>query len=296
MNDTWSKYIQTTEELYISRNLRFREETKALWLNAIGAGPGDRVLEIGCGGGAFCHRLKQYVPGIQITGLDLDTEHIAFAKRKAAELGLEADFVCGDAAAMPFGANTFDLCYSYTVSEHIPHAPFFSEQYRVLKPGGRISVLSARPRLSVKDLNGAAVSDEERALMEKAWQNADLFCAGHPIGAYEIEEHAFPMELERAGFRKINVELFTFVDYGPDNASVPDDLALEQINCRRVHSLASMRKALALSPDALSGAEQGELARRINERYDKRIEQYKSGLRVWDFSTSTTLAVTGVMW
>lgn len=68
MDTTWSKYVQTTEELYYSRDLRFNDSNKDLWLKAIGAQKGDKILEVGCAGGTFCHKLKKYVPDISITG------------------------------------------------------------------------------------------------------------------------------------------------------------------------------------------------------------------------------------
>ena len=54
----WSSYIQTTAELNESRGLRFTDKNKALWLDALAVLPGMRVLEVGCGGGMFCHRVK----------------------------------------------------------------------------------------------------------------------------------------------------------------------------------------------------------------------------------------------
>lgn len=90
-----------------------------------------------------------------MTGLDRDAGHIAFAREKTRTLGLHCDFVNADATAMPFADRTFDVCFSHTVAEHVPHKPFFEEQFRVLKPGGRISVLSVRSRLGVKE-NGAS--------------------------------------------------------------------------------------------------------------------------------------------
>lgn len=294
MDTTWSKYVQTTEELYYSRDMRFNDFNKELWLKAIGAKSGDNILEVGCAGGAFCHKLKKYLSDVKITGLDLDAGHIEFARKKSQELGLQVDFVIGDATAMPFADNTFELCFSHTVAEHIPHVPFFGEQYRVLKKGGRIVVLSVRSRLGVKDTNWNLMSEEECTLMEKAWSRAGNFDAEHNIGAYEMDEHEYPAELEKAGFRNVNVDLFSFVDYAPDNASVSDEMAIKQINCHRLHSLASLQKALNISPDALTKVEREALIKLINDRYDKRIELYKSGVKLWDFSTLAVLVATGV--
>jgi len=294
MDTTWSKYVQTTEELYCSRDLRFNDYNKDLWLKAIGAKSGDNILEVGCAGGTYCHKLKKYVPDIKITGLDLDAGHIEFARRKSAELGLQVDFVIGDATALPFADNTFDLCYSHTVVERIPHDPFFGEQYRVLKKGGRIVVLSVRSRLGIKDSNWYIMSEDERRLMEKAWSNAGNYDAEHNIGAYEMDEHEYPVQLEKAGFRNVNVDVFSFIDYAPDNDSVPDEMAIEQINCHRLLNLSSLQKALNISPNALTEAEKEALIGMINARYDKRIEQYKSGEKLWDFSSLAVLVATGV--
>ena len=293
MNNVWSQYVQTTEELYHSREMRFNNSNKDLWLNAIDVKSGQHILEVGCAGGTFCHKIKKYVPDIKVTGLDLDTGHIEYAKAKTAELGLDCVFINGDAAAMPFADNTFDLCYSHTVSEHIPHKPFFGEQYRVLKQGGKIVVLSVRSRLGVKDSNWYLTSDEEKALFEKAWSKAKNFDKEHNIGAYEMDEHEYPKELEKAGFHDVNVDFFTIMNYAPDNVSVPYDIAIEQINDHRIGTLASVQKALNIVPDALTEYEKSTLFDLINKRFDKRIKQYNDGEKIWDFSTSTILAASG---
>lgn len=291
MNVNWSKYIQTTEELYRSRDMRFNEQNKDIWLNAIGAKSGDNILEIGCAGGVFCHKLKQYVPNISITGVDLDSAHIEYAKSKSKETGVQ--FINADATSLPFGDNVFDLCYSYTVSEHIPHEPFFKEQYRVLKNGGRIVVLSVRKNLGVKNI-ATDISETEQRLIEKAWSKAGKNRIASNVGIYEMDEHDYPKQLEKYGFKDVNVNMFTIVDYAPDNFLVSDEMAVEQINIQRMHSICSVQKALNINSDALSKCEYDTLIELINKRFDKRINQYKCGEKLWDFSSSTVLAVNGV--
>lgn len=289
MMKNWSSYIQTTDELNESRGLRFTDKNKALWLDALAVLPGMRVLEVGCGGGMFCHRVKEFVPGVDVTGLDLDEGHI----RRAKELFPECRFLVGNAAELPFPDGTFDLCFSHTVAEHIPHDAFFGEQLRVLKPGGRVSVLSVRPRLNIKSPVGC--SDEEDALMQKAWEKASEFDAGDSeVGKYEMDEHEYPRELEKYGFRNVTVKVFTVVDYCPDSADVDRGTALKQINCRRNSDLASVRKILNRAPGALSPDELARLTSLINSRWDERIAKYERGVKAWDFSTSTVLAVSGV--
>ncbi|MCI8386903.1 MAG: class I SAM-dependent methyltransferase [Clostridiales bacterium] len=294
MNNIWSKYIQTTAELYDSRDLRFTDDNKQLWLNAIGAKSSDKVLEIGCAGGTFCHKLKKYIPGIDITGIDLDEGHIEFAKAKSTELSLDCKFLAGDAAHLPFNDNSFDVCFSHTVSEHIPHDAFFGEQYRVLKPGGKICVLSVRTRFNIKSDGVYAPTDEECRLMKKAWSSSDDFDKDLNIGAYELDEHDYPRELEKYSFHHVNVNVFTIIDYAPDNSSVNEETALRQISCKRMSCIESLQKALNRSPNALTSAEQERLVELINHRFDSRIEQYRFGSHLWDFTTSTVLAVTGI--
>ena len=293
MNNNWSQFIQTTDELYQSRALRFTYDNKDLWLSAIGVKDGMKVLEVGCAGGIFCHRIKTYMPDTTITGLDFDTGHIEYAKVKTAELALDCRFVNGDATALPFEDNSFDLCFSHTVIEHIPAAPFLKEQFRVLKPGGRITVLSVRSRLGVNSENCFVCDTEEIRLFEKAWEKSGNYAKEHGIGAYEMDEHDFPKLLEKSGFKDVNVDFITSVYYAPDNASVSDEAALTQINMYRIHSIASAEKAFRIVPDSLNDSEKKELLKLINARFDKRVEQYKSGEKLWDFSTSTVLAASG---
>ena len=285
----WSSYIQTTDELNESRGLRFTDKNKELWLDALGVAPCMKALEIGCGGGMLCHRVKEFVPGVDVTGIDLDEGHIARAKGLFPECG----FIVGNAAELPFPDGTFDLCFSHTVAEHIPHDAFFGEQLRVLKPGGRISVLSVRSRLSVKSL--VVRSEEEDELLCKGWEKASGFDAGDSeVGKYELDEHEYPRELEKHGFRDVTVKVFTVVDYCPDSADVDRGTALKQINCRRNGDLAPVRKLLNRAPDALSHDELARLTSLINSRWDERVAKYERGEKVWDFSTSTVLAVSGV--
>lgn len=293
MDNFWSDYVQTTEELYVSRETRFTDKNKELWLKHIGAGPGMKVLETGCGGGVFCHKLKKHIPDIDITGLDRDKNHITYARKKAEELELACTFVEGDIGSLPFADETFDLIYSHTVAEHVPPELFFGEQRRVLKPGGRISVLSVRTGLNLKDVETGDQTEEEIKLMEKLWSQAGNASKQYEVGKYEMDEHEYPRKLAGYGFQDIDVQMFTVMDYCPDNASVSKEEAIMQINSHRLISLNQLQKGIRLAPDALTEKEIERLQYRINERYDKRLAKYEAGTPVWDFTTSTILAVSG---
>lgn len=293
MDNHWSDFIQTTEELYTSREVRFHDGNKDLWLKNIGVKPRMKVLEIGCGAGLFCHRLKQYAPDISVTGLDFDKNHIAFARKKAEELGVDCQFAEGDIACLPFSDESFDLVFSHTVVEHVPPETFYREQWRVLKPGGRITVLSVRSRLNIKDISMNAFGKEEERLQQKLWSQTEDVIDKYRVGIYERDEHEYPGEMERYGFRDVEVSVFTIMDYAPDNFNVPKVEAVRQINSHRIASLASIQKGFRLAPEALTEAEKNRLTELVHERYDKRLLEYEKGEKRWDFSTSTVMAVGG---
>ena len=293
MERMWSQFVQLSEELYRSRALRFRTENKHEWLNAMKIADGMTVLELGCGGGIFCHRIKEYLPYTTVTGLDRDAGHIEYAVAKTKMLGIDCKFVVGDVLALPFEDCSFDACTSHTVVEHVPTSQFISEQYRVLKPGGVVSVLSVRTGCSIAPEDWKQDDSEEHTLLNKAWEKAGNFDKKNNIGANKIDESQLPAALEKAGFRDVSVNFISPVRYAPDNADVNDELALEMINANRIHALSSMRKALNIAPDGLTRVEATRLEELINRRFDARVDMYLRGKKLWDMATGVVMAVTG---
>ena len=293
-NTNWSDYIQSSEELYRSRSLRFRADNAVVWLPFLHINDGAVILEIGCAGGSLLHRVKQLIPSVTAIGLDRDSGHIDYAKSKTAELNLECDFQVGDALSLPFEDNSFDVTFSHTLTGHVPIEPFLSEQLRVLKPGGRVVVLSARTKLGLNAENWKPIEADEQALFDKLWNAVDKNLDREiGVGAYELDEQKYPAALETAGFEQVDIEFFTVVAYSPDNHGTSDEMAIEQIETNRTHALESVIKALRRAPEALTENEKAELFRRINDRYDTRIVQYQNGEKLWDVTTSTVLCATG---
>lgn len=291
MDHFWSEFVQTTEELYFSRAVRFREDNAQLWLDHIGVQPGQKILELGCGGGLFCHRIKKAVPSVQITGSDFDEGHIAWAKRKTLELGLDCEFISCDATSVPFPDETFDLCYSHTVAEHIPHEPFFAEQKRLLKPGGRICLMGVFPRLNLR--RAPHTTEEEDALWAKLWKDVPDKGAERNVGAYSMSETEYPQWLEKMGFKKVTVQLFPVMSFAPDSADISPEVAKEMIEAERIGMLEPMKKALAQKPDALTDAEKQRLLEIINSQIDERLRKYEAGEHLWDLASSTILCACG---
>ena len=105
---------------------------------------GQRLLDVAGGTGDISFRFLKRAQGAEAVVLDM-TESMLVEGRKRAEaaaLSAHLDWVTGDAMALPFEDNSFDV---YTISfgirnvTRIPDA--LSEAYRVLRPGGRLMVL-----------------------------------------------------------------------------------------------------------------------------------------------------------
>lgn len=105
---------------------------------------GHRLLDVAGGTGDISFRFLKRAKRAEAVVLDL-TESMLNEGRKRAEaeeLSTQLDWVTGDAMALPFEDNTFDV---YTISFGIRNVTriekALTEAYRVLRPGGRLMVL-----------------------------------------------------------------------------------------------------------------------------------------------------------
>lgn len=103
-------------------------------------GRSKKVLEIGVGLGADHEQWAR--AGANLSGVDLTPRAIDNTRSRFAEMGLKSDLRVGDAESLPFPDNSFDIVYSYGVIHHTADtAKAAREIIRVLKPGGRFSVM-----------------------------------------------------------------------------------------------------------------------------------------------------------
>jgi SAM-dependent methyltransferase len=111
-------------------------------LEALDVGAGDRLLDIGCGGGlllrdAACH-------GARVTGLDHSPEMVALARDRAPG----AEVLAGEAERLPFADAAFTAVSMSVVFQFLEDPlAVLRECRRVLAAGGRLAVYATGPEL-----------------------------------------------------------------------------------------------------------------------------------------------------
>jgi ubiquinone/menaquinone biosynthesis C-methylase UbiE len=97
---------------------------------------GARALEVAFGPGYLAIELAR-LGRFQVSGLDISHTFVKIASQNAKQAGVTADFHQGDAAVMPFEADTFDLIVCQAAFKNFVHPESaLSEMYRVLRSGG----------------------------------------------------------------------------------------------------------------------------------------------------------------
>ena len=231
-------------ERYVGRWSRVVAREFLAWL-AVPAG--REWVDVGSGTGALSQTVRSLAAPRTLTGVDRAFGFVAHARG-----AVDARFVVGDAAALPFGDASFDVAVSGLVLNFVPQpADAVAQLHRVLRPGGTAAAY-------VWDYAG------EMQMMRRFWETAAAF---DPVARDISEGMRFALcapeplreAFELAGFTRVEVRAIDiptvfadFDDYwepflggqGPAPAYV---VSLD--DARRVALRERLRLALRPGPD-----------------------------------------------
>ena len=124
------------ERIWQTTDMRESQEYYARCLALAEPRPGDRVLDVACGGGYLLMEAER--AGLDAHGIDIAQAAIDRAKRFAPK----ATLVRGDAEALPYDEASFDIVTCLGSLEHFLSPPkALEEMRRVLKPDGRAVIV-----------------------------------------------------------------------------------------------------------------------------------------------------------
>ncbi|BCB82745.1 SAM-dependent methyltransferase [Phytohabitans suffuscus] len=117
-----------------------------LLVERLRVGPGDRVLDVGCGVGRPAMRLAA-TTGASVLGITVSAEQVEIATEQARVEGLSGrvSFQFADGMNTPFAADSFDAVLAFESINHMDRATALREMRRVVKPGGRIVLTDVTP-------------------------------------------------------------------------------------------------------------------------------------------------------
>lgn len=100
--------------------------------------PSAEVLSVGCGPGVILNAVSALHPSVQATGIDISADRIQEAIQRNRN-NPRLKFVRGDAQAMQFPSDSFDLVYSRMLLQYLREKEdAVAEMVRVCRPGGQV--------------------------------------------------------------------------------------------------------------------------------------------------------------
>ncbi len=134
-------------------NAAHRRAVSERIIRGLGIKPGSRVLDVGCGTGLVIPWLLEAVgKDGHVTALDVAERMLAMAREKHGSPNLE--FIHADIADTPFLESSFDEVVCHNCFPHVADKRRAAEEmFRILKPGGRVTVCHNESRDEVNALH-----------------------------------------------------------------------------------------------------------------------------------------------
>jgi ubiquinone/menaquinone biosynthesis C-methylase UbiE len=118
---------------------RYKKDWDEDFISRLPVRPGIKLLDVACGTGYFC--ILAAKQGADVTGVDIATNLLEQARKDASEQKVNIRFDEGDAEALPYADNSFDIVTSMIGAMFAPQPEkVASELLRVCKPGGTVAM------------------------------------------------------------------------------------------------------------------------------------------------------------
>jgi ubiquinone/menaquinone biosynthesis C-methylase UbiE len=166
------------------------------------APPHAAILEIAPGPGYLAIELAK-LGFLHITGLDISYSFVRIAQENAVRAGVAVAFRQGDAAALPFAADTFDYIVCRAAFKNFGNPiGALSEMHRVVKPGGTALIIDLR-----KDATGDAIAGEVAKMRLGVLSALATRFALHSLKARAYTQDDFARMIEATPFGRGKIEV-----------------------------------------------------------------------------------------
>jgi len=185
-------------------------------------GPGDRVLDIGCGTGQSTREAARAAVDGSVLGVDLSAPAIELARQLTVRERLSnVSYLRADVQVHPFPAGYFDVCISrFGTMFFADPVAAFANIGAALRPGGRLVMLvwQARERNEWSTAIRRAIAGPDVSVPDQGAHSPDPFALGDPESARGVLAAS---GFTGAGFAEVDEPVY----YGPD-PDVAYDLVL----------------------------------------------------------------------
>jgi len=214
INQASQKYFERSEPREYWLNKPFSDRGQAGWslyrfgllLSGLSPGPGDRILDFGCGTGWTSHMLAR--TGADVVGMDISPAALGLAQENATEsgplpVGASLRFEHFSGERIPTPDEQFDVVVVFDAFHHLPNPQsVVREFHRVLSPHGLLGF--AEPGVGHADA-GIAKAESGHGILEQDLDVERLFLTARVAGFRDIElyvsgihPHTFSLTMPQA--------------------------------------------------------------------------------------------------